>query len=189
LRECGDTTMTITFGFGEAIELLKYGKFTLLSLYGEISKEDAVKITSIPMTEPPAVEAVYGVKEGWVVLTERYNFGSSSRPNKVYYEIWNEPGEIRKKIPMTIENIGFYCGAKIRESNIENRCTHILCGGEIHVKFWNCSDPPEDVVYDFACWYYTYRIRYHDEVMRVMRRTPMAIEEIAAILRKEGEIP
>jgi len=142
--------MTITFGFGEAIELLKYGKFTLLSLYGEIPKEDAVKITSIPMTEPPAVETVYGVKEGWVILTERYNWGSTSRPNKVYYELWNEPAGILKKIPMTMENVGFYCGAKIRESNIENRCTHLLCAGKIHLKLWNCSDPPEDVVYDFC---------------------------------------
>ena len=180
--------MPITFGFGEAIELLQYGKFTLFSLYGEIAKEDAVTITSIPMTEPPAVEAVYGIKDGWAIITERFNFGATSRPNKVYYELWNVPGAIQKKISLREENIGFYCGAKIRESNIENHCTHLLCGGEIHIKFWNCSDPPEDVIYDFACWFFTYRLEYHDEVMRIMRKTPVILSEIAEMLRKEGEI-
>jgi len=181
--------MPITFGFGEAMELLQYGKFTVLSLYGEIAKEDATEITSIPMTEPPAVEAVFTVKEGWVILTERYNFGETSRPDKVYYELWNEPGQaILKKIPMRQENIGFYCGAKIREANVENHCTHLLCGGKIRAKFWNCSDPPEDVVYSLSVWYYTYRIEYHDEVMRIMRKTPTLLSEIIEVLKKKGEI-
>jgi len=172
--------MPVTFSVGEVLELIKYGKFTLLGLYGEIPAEDATPITSIPMTKPPAVEAVYHIKPGWLVVTERYNWGETSRPNKVYYEIWNDPGPLE----VISENQGFYCGGKIRESNIDNRSTHILSGGKVHIKLWNCSDPPEDVVYSFTVWYYAYLAKYHDKVLKTFRRVPDALDRIIELLER-----
>jgi len=146
--------MTITFTVGEAIELLKYGKFTLLHLSGIIDKKYATAITTIPMSNP-AVEAVYHIKKDWSVITERFSWGSpnggTSLPDKVYYELWNYPGrELLEKSGMRHENIGFYCGGKINYSNLDNVCTHILSGERVHVRLWNCSDPPEDVYFDFC---------------------------------------
>ena len=111
--------MPIEFGVGEALKLLQYGKFTLLSIHGEIAAKDAVTIDKTPFTAvAPAVDAVYDIRDDWYVLTERFNFGDTSRPNKVYYELWNDPGEL--ELPEW--NVGFYCGSKIRESNIDNVC-------------------------------------------------------------------
>ena len=111
--------MPIEFSVGEALKLLQYGKFTLLSIHGEIAAKDAVTIDKTPFTaNPPTVDAVYDIRDDWYVLTERFNWGDTSRPNKVYYELWNDPGEL--ELPEW--NVGFYCGSKIRESNIDNVC-------------------------------------------------------------------
>jgi len=171
--------MPIYFGVGEAIELLDYGKFTLLSVYGEIDKTDAVKITATPeVATDPAVTAVYHIKRDWAVLTERFNWGSTSIPNKVYYELWAHPGLLVRPA----WNVGFYCGSKIRESNIDNRCTHIFAGEKIEIKLWNCSDPAIDVTYDFTVWYFTYLIKYHDKVMAILLRTPDLLERVRDLL-------
>lgn len=172
--------MPIQFDVGEAIELLKYGKFTLLSLYGTIDSADATTITKTPMDVAPAVETIYDIRDDWRVITERFNWGETSRPNKVYYELWNDPGELKT----IAENMGFYCGSKIREANIDNICTHILSGGKIHVKLWNCSSPAQDVDYDFTVWYYTYMKENHEEVMKILLRTPNTLQAILDVLKR-----
>ena len=161
--------MPIEFGVGEAIELLKCGKFTLLSLSGTIPAAEAVDIVSTPMPRavPPSVEAIYHIEPGFVVLTERFNWGETTRPDKVYYELWQYGGGRYFKTPYAE---GFYCGSKIRGSNVDNVCTHIFAGERIHVRLWNCSSPAEDVYYDFTVWYFTYPGGLHGEVLEILLR-------------------
>ena len=171
--------MPIEFRVGEAIELLRYGKFTLLSLAGTIPAVEAVTITETPSVKPPAVEAVYHIVPGWIVLTERFNWGETSRPDKVYYELW----QYGKTIPTAYQE-GFYCGSMIRGSNIDNICTHIFAADRIHVKLWNATGAaPEDVYYDFTVWYYTYMAMHHDKVMAIFLKTPDTLKAILEVLK------
>lgn len=169
--------MPIEFGVGEVIELLKCGKFTLLSLSGSIPLVEAVEIVSTPMpaSVPPSVDAIYSIEPGFIVLTERFNWGDTSKPEKVYYELWQYGGGKYIKTPYPE---GFYCGSKIRTSNIDNVCTHICAGERIHVKLWNCSSPAEDVDYDFTVWYFTYAAGRHDDVLDILLRERRLLEAI-----------
>ena len=172
--------MPIEFGVGEAIELLRYGKFTLLSLAGTIPAAEAVEITETPSVKPPAVEAVYHIIPHWLVVTERFNWGETSRPDKVYYELW----QYGKIIPTAYEE-GFYCGSMIRGSNVDNVCTHIFAAERIHVKLWNATGlSPADVYYDFTVWYYTYMEMHHDKVMEIFLKTPDTLQKILEVLTK-----
>jgi hypothetical protein len=170
----------IDFTVGEAIKLLEYGKFTLLTLSGVIPASEAVEITETPSLKPPAVEAVYHIEPGWVVLTERFNWGETSRPDKVYYELW-QYGKVFK----TAYPEGFYCGGFVRGSNVENVCTHIFASERIHVKLWNATGRrPEDVYFDFTVWYYTYRVEFHERVMEIITRTWTLLEELLGEIRE-----
>jgi len=120
-------------------------------------------------TKAPA-EAVFHVKKGWRVLTERFNWGGTEIPDKAYYELWYDKG--------------FYCGSKIRQSNLENVCTHIFAANFIIVKMWNCSDPAQDVYFDFTVWYYTYQEQFHDKVMAILLKRDRLLEKILAELKR-----
>ena len=153
----------------------------------EIPKEDAVTVSPpYPYTEnPPAAEPVYYIKEGWSVLTERFNWGGTSRPNKVYYELhqFGNPfpiGEVHA--PEYYE--GYYCGGKIKDSNVDNRCTHIYAADSIHVKLWNCTGAsPEDVWVDFTVWYYTFKEDYTKEVYDILQKDWRLFEDIKRLLQ------
>jgi len=182
--------MPIDFTPGECLELLRYGKFTLLHISGEISSEDAGPITQQPMPRGSEdVKAHYPLLEEWGMLTERFNWGSTSRPNKVYYELWSEglPDELEAEVKHDVAEklSGYYCGAKITDSNVENRSTHIVASKSVDVKLWNCSDPAEDVDYDFTVWYYMYRLEYFDEVLAILRRRSRLLQQTVNLLRAE----
>jgi len=111
----------IDFTPGECLELLKYGKFTLLHISGEISSEDAGPITQQPMPRGSEdVKAHYPLLEEWDMLTERFNWGGTSRPNKVYYELWSEglPEDLEAEVKHDVAGklSDYYCGAKITDS-------------------------------------------------------------------------
>lgn len=153
---------------------------------GIISAADATTIPKTPMPEDSeAVKATYEIKDGWGVLTERFNWGATSRPDKVYYELWQEGQPMPDYIEMPMWRHGFYCGSKIRESNIDNVCTHIFAADRIHVKLWNCSDPAEDVYYDFCVWYYTFAEEYAEEVLEILMKDIRLLERIHDLLRAE----
>jgi len=182
--------MPIDFTPGECLELLKYGKFTLLHISGEISSEDAGPITQQPMPRGSEdVKAHYPLLEEWAMLTERFNWGGTSRPNKVYYELWSEglPEDLETEIKHDVADklSGYYCGAKITDSNVENRSTHIVASESVDVKLWNCSDPAEDVNWDFTVWYYMFRKEYFDEVLAVLRRRSKLLQQTVNLLRAE----
>ena len=150
--------MPIHFTFAEGIELLKYGKFTLLSFDGTIPAG---------VTDPVIARA--SVDAGWKILTERFNWGGTDIPDKVYYELWYEKG--------------FYCGSNIRQSNLENRCTHLFAASFIDVKLWNVSSPSVPVYFDFSVWYYTYMTKYEENVMDILFKTPKLLENILEELK------
>jgi len=55
----------------------------------------------------------------------------------------------------------------------------------VDVKLWNCSDPAEDVDYDFTVWYYMFRNEYFDEVLAVLRRKSRLLQQTVNLLRAE----
>jgi len=189
--------MPIQFDPGKALELLRYGKFTLLHFSLEIPSTEAVEVTGpYPFTEyPPAAEPVYHITPGYRVLTERFNWGGTSRPNKVYYELHQFGRPFPPEIEAPEYAQGYYCGAKITDSNVENRCTHIFASKNIHVKLWNCTGAsPEDVWVDFTVWYYTFHEDYTIEVYNILQRDWRLLEKIIDLSKKKiaqeaGELP
>jgi len=178
--------MPIDFAPQECFELLRYGKFTLLHISGEIPASESTDITERPMPRgSESVRAHYPLMEDWGMLTERFNWGGTSRPDKVYYELWSKgmPEELEVASPVYGELTDFYCGAKIRDSNVENRSTHIVASESVDVKLWNCSDPAEDVDWDFTVWYYMYHLDYFDEVLEILRKRDRLLENIRELLQ------
>ena len=112
------------------------------------------------------------VETGYRIFTERFDWGATDVPNKVYYEMWYDKG--------------YYCGANVRESNIDNRSTHLFAAEFIDVKLWNISDPSVDVYVDFTVWYYTYLAKHEDKVRAILLRTPTLLEKILAELKRRG---
>jgi len=171
--------MPITLTASEAIELLKYGKYSLLSLSGTIPASEAVNITETPSLKPPSVSAVYSIKPGWAILSERLNWGQTSRPDKVYYELW----QYGKPIPTPYAE-GFYCGNYVKGSNLDDVNVHLYASEKIIVKLWNATGAsPEDVYYDLTIWYYTYDLTYQKEVMAILDRTPSLLSEILEAIK------
>lgn len=150
--------MPVNFTVSEAIELVKWGKFSLVAL-------DLI----IPAAVTDPVVAHVPISEGYRILTERFNWGGTDIPDMVAYELWDENG--------------FYCGNNIRQSNIDNRCTHLFSASFIDLYLWNITPAPRaDVYVDFACWYFTYREENHERVMAVLQRKERLLEKILETL-------
>lgn len=112
------------------------------------------------------------VETGYRIFTERFDWGGTDVPNKVYYELWYDKG--------------YYCGANVRESNIKNRSTHLFAAEFIDIKLWNITDPSADVYVDFTVWYYTYLAKHEDKVRAVLLKTPTLLTEIVKLLKTQG---
>ena len=175
--------MPIEFTPAEALELLRYGKFTLTTFDITIPAADAATITETPSRKPPAVKAIYYVKKGWGVLTERFNWGGTHRPNKVYYELhqWGKP---LLPEPMPLYTEGFYCGGTVRESNVDNVCTHIYAAERIEVQLWNATGAsPADVYIDFTVWFYAFQLDYTDKVLAILFKKDKLLEQVLQQLK------
>lgn len=176
------------FSASELLELVKWGKFTIVQIAGTIAAADAVTVTATPFDMTPAVETELQIDRARVVLTERFNWGDTSKGG-VYYELWSEGIPGPEWAAMTQ---GFYCGGTVRGSNLDNVCTHIMAGTSITVKLWNCSSPPADVDYDLTVWYYWFWRQHLGRVMDLMYAEPRhvvaAMDEIKALLRENNEL-
>lgn len=168
--------MPVVFRVPGVLELNKYGVFTTVAIPGgSISKTQSVSISDI--LARTGLTKGYGitphatirldiknfepkVKEGWGAVIERFNWGASSRPNKLYYEIWNY-GMLTPEMMQE----GYHCGSFITEANVDNTCTHPAASNRLDVKLWNCSDPAQDVYYEFAGWFYKFDMQYLDSVV------------------------
>jgi len=180
--------LPVEFSVGEAITLLEHGKFTLLSFDGSIPSAKATTIFSTPMpVNSEAVKTVYEIakRPDWGVLTERFNWGETSRPGKVYYELWSWGKPFGIPTPY---GEGFYSGSKIKASQIDNISPHIFAANSIEVKLWNCSSPAEAVYYEFTVWYYTYLLERHEKVMEILLKTPNTLEAILGELQNLSKV-
>lgn len=194
----------LTFTAGECLDMIRYGKFTFLTLSVQLPKSKAVTI--IPpapyFITTPAFETVFTLRTSYLIITESYNWGSTSRPNKVYYEIhqrgWPFPAAIsRMSAPEYRE--GFFCGSHIKECDLENQ-THLFCGEDFSLKLWNATGDkklfavPEDVHVEFAIWFYTFHKKYFNDVFGILTRTWNLLQTIIDLTRKSiafdaGELP
>jgi len=123
--------MPVVFRPADVLELNKYGIFTKWRLPGvEIPASAAVSITAAQTNtwrdpfegEDPYYDLEFPIREWrgidkWGIIIERFNWGKTSRPDKVYYEIWNYG-----KLVMPQEQEGFHCCGKIGTSDEDNRC-------------------------------------------------------------------
>jgi len=123
--------MPVVFRPADVLELNKYGIFTKWRLPGvEIPASEAVSITAEQTNtwrDPfqgadPYYDLEFPIRQWrgidkWGIIIERFNWGRTSRPDKVYYEIWNYG-----KLVMPQEQEGFHCCGKIGSSDIDNRC-------------------------------------------------------------------
>jgi len=164
--------MPVTFRPSEVLELAKYGYFTQQRVWGQsIALAKAVSIAASDIYDPegvprpytkaaPAGEHIINIKKGWGMIIELFDWGDTSRPDKVYYEIWHEGPLV---IPQAVE--GFHCGAFIGEANLENVSTHPVMANRLILKVWNATGAsPEDVWYEFRTAYYTFNRRFYYEV-------------------------
>jgi len=179
--------MPVGFTPSELLEYLRLGKFTGFTMSGEIPASEAVEITQTPMPiNSESVTNQYGIRVGWAILTQRYNWGDTSRPDRVYYELWNtgipEGLQPKKKVARFLS--GYYIGGKIKSADRDNWCTHMIASETVTVKLWNCSDPPKDVWYDFALWFYTFPQEYLMDVLGIYRHHTKRNELLEGILKK-----
>ena len=191
--------MPVVFRPADVLELNKYGIFTKWRLPGvEIPASAAVSITAAQTNtwrdpfqgEDPYYDLEFPIRQWrgidkWGMLIERFNWGKTSRPDKVYYEIWNYG-----KLIMPQEQESFHCCGVIGTSDEDNRSTHPAAAEKLKLKLWNCSDPPEDVYIEFTMWYYVFPLEHLDEVMAMSYESffGMLHDDLNAILselRKE----
>lgn len=100
------------------------------------------------------------VPKNWGMVIERFNWGETSRPNKLYYEIWNWGTVISPQ-----QQEGFHCGSMILDANLDNRSTHPVASNKCEVRLWNCSSPAVDVWYEVAIWFYKFPMVHLDKIM------------------------
>jgi len=154
--------MPVVFEPTDVLHLNRYGKFTTWRYPGfiisasnaiTISADDTNKWTE-PLGKTPHATDYLELRphmgiEKWGCVVERFNWGYTSVPDLVYYEIWN----YGRVVPSLTE--GFHCCGKIGLANQDNRSTHPVAGEKLELKVWNCSgDAPRDVWVEFSAWLY-----------------------------------
>lgn len=170
--------MPVVFRPSDVLILNKYGTFTTFHLPGQtilaasaVSLADIIAKTASPRGLPfqgpygpaPAATHVVPLEPGYASIIERFNWGETSSPDKVYYEIHNWG-----KIVAPLQQEGFHCGGSIGEANRDNRSTHPTASERLELRVWNCTGdlaPTEDVWYEFAVWYYIFELIYLPEIL------------------------
>lgn len=152
--------MSTIYSIPEVLKLADIGIFTLAKVSG-----------IIPAGVIDPIRVRVSVPDYWSVITERFNFGMTTVaiPEVFYYEMYYDRG--------------YYCNGFISQANIENHCTHILAAHWIEPWFYNVSDPPMDIIYDFACWYFIYPNAKKQEVLDLLYTLSQDEAEIMDLLR------
>ena len=184
-------------GFGEAIELLRYGKFRLLAFQVQIPASEALVIEPpYPYFKaPPAVETIFESRYDYINLAYFYHWGETSRQldgtkPKVYYEIhhFGDPFKEVKLIQTPEYREGYYRGNHIRKSDLENSCI-IFYNKKINIKLWNATGAdPEDVFVEFTMFYYNFHEKYFPQVFDILKRNWNLLSEIRDLLKKEKKV-
>ncbi|GAH95138.1 unnamed protein product [marine sediment metagenome] len=186
---------TLGFTVGEAVELLRYGKFRLLAFQVQIPASEALKIEPpYPyFKKPPAVESIFETRYDYINLAYFYHWGETSRQldkstPKVYYEIHHSGNPFKEvKLIQTPEyREGYYRGNHIRKSDLENPCI-IFYNKAINIKLWNATGDypePEDVFVEFTLFYYNFHEKYFPQVYDILMRNWNLLGEIRDLLKE-----
>lgn len=120
--------MPVIFAVPDVIALNQWGKFVAVTPPGfTIPAANAVSVEAadtggwltpynrnlnlyVPVTIP--------IPEGWAAVVERFNWGDSHKDARLFYEVWQEPGELA---PYMIEE-KFHCCGVLTAANEDNRC-------------------------------------------------------------------
>lgn len=172
--------MPVTFRPPDVMELDKYGKFIAVSLPSmTIAAADAVSITAADAGGwlgscglDPTIRVQLPISKGWGAVIERFNFGDTSRPDKVFYEIWVDPGPLAEYVTWEreeeVEGWYFHCCGIITNANVDNRSTHPSSAAQLDLKLWNRTASPgmvaEDVTIEFAVWFYKFKLEYLEKI-------------------------
>lgn len=196
--------MPVTFRPSDVLSLNRYGTFTKFRLPGQtILAASAVNLATIaaataddrgvPFQKPfdPTLANIHtvGIPSGWAVIIERFNWGGTSRPDEVYYEIHNWGATVS---PQAQE--GFHCGGPIGQADVDNRSTHPSASERLDLKVWNCTGgAPVDVWYEFAVWYYMFDLKYLGEITALsfdalFDRQNEKLEEIVRQLKEMNQL-
>ncbi len=163
--------MSIAFPLDNAIEAMRYVKPTFFSFQLDIPAEEAETIEGpFPyFKSEPAVQVTFTATWNWSIMLGSFNWGDTSRPGKVYYEIhiFGDPyDELDLPVPVApVFREGFFNNAFVLRSNIENPAPHIFVDDRIEFKIWNATgSDPEDVYVECTFWYFAIRNEYLEKV-------------------------
>ena len=180
--------MTISYNVEEAIETLRYVKPTFFSFDIDIPKEDAVTIEGpYPIySSVPSVEVTFSPTWNWSILLSSFDFGDSSRPGKIYYEIHikgNPYEELTLPAPAApVYRNGFYQNAFILVSNLQNDATSIFVNDELTFKMWNSSGAdPEDVYLETTFQYFAIPFEWMQSIYTPLVRDSATLNDIVVL--------
>lgn len=180
--------MTISYNVEEAIETLRYIKPTFFSFDVDIPKEDAVTIEGpFPIfSSIPSIEVTFSPTWNWAILLNSFDFGDSSRPGKIYYEIYvkgNPYDELTLPAPIApIYRDGFFLNAFILVSNLQNNATNIFVNKELTFKVWNSTGAsPEDVYLETTFHYFAIPFEYLESVYTPYTRDSSTLSDLVLL--------
>jgi hypothetical protein len=181
--------MAITYNVEEAIETLRYVKPTFFSFDIDIPKEDAVTIEGpYPIfSSIPSVEITFKPSWNWAILLNSFDFGDSSRPGKIYYEIYikgNPYNELTLPAPAApVYRDGFYLSSFILVSNLQNVATNLFVDEELTFKVWNSTGgaDPEDVYLETTFHYFAIPFEYLEQVYKPYVRDSATLNDIVVL--------
>lgn len=181
--------MTISYNVEEAIETLRYVKPTFFSFDVDIPKEDAVTIEGpFPIfSSIPSIEVTFSPTWNWAILLNSFDFGDSSRPGKIYYEIYvkgNPYDELTLPAPIApVYRDGFFLNAFILVSNLQNNATNIFVNKELTFKIWNATGgaDPEDVYLETTFHYLAIPFEYLESVYTPYTRDSSTLSDLVLL--------
>lgn len=181
--------MPTTNSYGEVLELWRYGLFTKGTFFFQIPKEYAVTFPGILDTPihdiPPAVQIRFDIREDYVGLLDKFDFGDTSRPAKVYMEWyiggWPYPAGITRMFAPEF-HVGYKGGTYITKS-VSTSLLPYITGDFATFKFWNTTGvAPEDVYFEATLFFYAFQRKYYKEVYDILMRDWVLLQKIIKLM-------
>lgn len=182
--------MPVIFEIPSVLTLNQWGKFIAITPPGfTIPAANAVSVTGadtegwlrpynrnldlyVPVTIP--------IPERWAAVVERFNWGDSHKDSRLFYEVWQEPGELA---PYMIEE-KFHCCGVLTQANEDNRSTHPSAATKLEFRIWNRSasagfPAAVDAYVEISGWVYLFRIEFLDEILETSKQVHFDTQEKA----------